>query len=285
MVKQISRGDKKAMNRSFRNPTNIPIKLWSLATSIIISFSSVAVLGGAANATEEMTPVIYFDANVLASDLIHSERGQRLEQYQLALDPVPLSRVMKTNRVGYSFGGWSYKVGDVAATTLQTSTYTAARLDLYAVWNTKINLDGNGATKGLLSSIDYRFAQDLTLPGAGSFKRKGYTFGGWMATSAPGPVLTSYRAGVMDNGNPTFYASWTRTVKFKSGGGTGSVPASITYTAGGDRLVLPSGTSLTKSGFEFAGWSTTPRGKAVTKTSSFMPKKANTVLYAVWKKN
>jgi len=274
------------MNKTTSISAKNSIKLLSKALAVVLfAVSSAATVGGPANASEEMTPVIYFDANILAADLIHSEKGQRIEQYQLALVPTPLSRVMTTKRDGYSFGGWSYKVGGEAARTLETSTYTATRLDLYAVWNTKINLNGNGATKGSLATVDYRFAQDLTLPGAGSLIRKGYSFGGWMATSAPGPIVTTYRAGVADNGNPVFYAAWNRTVTFKARGGTGIVPAPMIFRAGGDRLVLPSAPGLSKAGYEFSGWATTPRGKAISKSTAFLPKTANTVLYALWKKN
>jgi uncharacterized repeat protein (TIGR02543 family) len=246
----------------------------------------VSVLGLSSSASaSEMTPIINLEGNQLATEVTTFYVGQRIEIFQLALEPAPLSTVRTTTRSGYSFGGWSYNPGEAPTKTLASSSYTTTRVFLYAVWNTKINLDDNGATKGESQTIDYRFAQDLVLPGAGSLKRKGYSFGGWMTTSAPGPILTSYRAGALDNGNPSLYAAWTRTVSFKAAGGTGTTPSPMTYFAGGERLVLPSASVLSRTGYEFSGWSTTPRGNVVKKSSAFLPKKANVTLYAVWKKN
>ena len=260
-------------------------RIISAAVAIVVAISGVLTFGAPAHANSEMNPVINLDGNTLAIEPIAFEIGQRVEIFQLPLEPLPLTRVRTTSRPGYSFGGWSYEPGGAATQTLSSSSYTSTRVFLYAVWNTKINLNGNGATKGSTQAIDYRFAQNLTLPGISSFERKGYSFGGWMTTATPGPVLTSYRAGSSDNGNPTLYALWTRNVTFKAGGGTGALPTPMTFRAGGDRLVLPSGASLSRSGFEFAGWSTTPRGKIVKKATSFLPKSQNTVLYAVWKRN
>jgi hypothetical protein len=260
-------------------------RIISAASAVAIAISGVLTLGAPAHANSEMTPVINFDGNTLANEPVAFEIGQRIEILQLPLETLPLTRVRTTSRPGYSFGGWSYQPGGVATQTLSSSSHTTTRVFLYAVWNTKINLNGNGATKGSPSTLDYRFAQDLGLPGAGSFKRKDYNFGGWMATATPGPILKSYRAGQSDNGNPTLYAAWTRTVSFKAAGGVGSVPATLTYTAGGNRLSLPTGSTLTRTGFDFVGWSTTPRGRTIKNTENFLPRVSNTVLHAVWKKN
>lgn len=256
----------------------------SAAVALVVAVSSVLTFGASAHANTEMTPVINFDGNTLANEPVAFEVGQRIEISQLPLETLPLTRVRTTSRPGYSFGGWSYQPGGPATQTLSSTSHTSSRVFLYAVWNTKISLNGNGATKGSPQSLDYRFAQSLTLPGAGSFEREGYLFGGWMTTPSQGPVLTTYKAGSSDNGNPTLYASWIRNVTFRAGGGTGTLPPSMTFRAGGDRLSLPSGASLTRPGFEFAGWSTKARGKVVKNATSFIPKKANATLHAVWKR-
>jgi hypothetical protein len=253
---------------------------------ILLASSSFLGLGAPAFSSETAAnPLVIYDGNILATDLMHAQLGQRLAEYDLRLDPKPLSKVSSTTREGYSFGGWSYVAGGEPTLTLETASWTSNRVNLYAVWVTKVNLEGNGATKGSPEPTNYRFGQDLTLPGPGSLKRKGFSFGGWMATSSPGPVLKTFRAGAMDRGNPTLYAAWVRTVSFKSGGGKGVAPSSMTFVAGGNRLVLPSGSSLTRTGFEFAGWSLTPRGKPIKKSAAFLPKSANTVLHAVWRKS
>jgi uncharacterized repeat protein (TIGR02543 family) len=99
--------------------------------------------------------------------------------------------------------------------------------------------------------------------------------------------VTTYKAKPADNGNPSFVANWKKTITFSAGGGSGIVPAQITYFAGQPRIALPAASevSLTRAGFTFAGWATTPKGKAIKKVNSYLPKKSTTTLYAVWKKN
>ena len=251
-----------------------------------VSFSITSVLGIAASANaSEMNPVITFDGNTLANEPIGFEVGQRIEIYQLLLDPLPLTRERTTSRPGYSFGGWSNQPGGPPITTLSSSSYTSTRVFLYAVWNTKINLDGNGATRGAPVALDYRFSQELSLPGQGSLKRKGYSFGGWMETSKPGPIISSYRAGSLDDGNPTLYAAWKKTINFSSKGSTGAVPASVTLFDGEGGIALPATAgTLSRPGFEFQGWRAKKGGKAIKNTTAYLPKKANVTLRAIWKR-
>jgi uncharacterized repeat protein (TIGR02543 family) len=256
-----------------------------------MSFALVSALGVStpANASE-MAPIIEFDRNVLAADVVHSELGERPVQYQVALNPAPLKRAMTTNRPGYSFGGWSYATGGPAVTTLQTASHTTTRMTLYAVWTTKLNLNTNGATAGRLvggeSTVDYRFNQDLTLPTGGTIRKKGYSFAGWTFAPNSGVIAGTYRAAADAVGNPTVYAAWKKTINFASRGSKGTVPASITYLEGGQRIALPTvaQTSLTRAGYDFMGWSTTPKGKPVKNATSYLPKKKSITLHAVWKK-
>jgi uncharacterized repeat protein (TIGR02543 family) len=264
----------------FKNISKQIFATFSAATLVAVS---VFGLSSSASATE-MAPIIEFDGNILNSSVVHSEIGERPVQGVSTLNPAPLSRVMTTNRSGYSFGGWSYAQGGPAVTTLETATHTTTRMWLYAVWNTKLNLDPNGGTGA--SSIDYRFASTLTLPTSSSATKKGYAFAGW--TSAPGSniLVTTYRAAGDAVGNPTVYAAWKKTVSFASKGSTGAVPSPMTHFEGGARFALPSSeqVGLTRSGFKFMGWSTTPKGKVVKNPTAYLPKKANVTLYAVWNK-
>jgi uncharacterized repeat protein (TIGR02543 family) len=157
---------------------------------------------------------------------------------------------------------------------------------LYAVWNTKLNLDSNGGT-GAAASVDYRFPSTLTLPTTSDYKKKGFEFAGWSNSPTSNVFVTTYRAAADAVGNPTVYAMWKKTVSFASKGSTGAVPAPITHLEGGARISLPTAdqVSLTRPGYKFMGWSTTPRGKVVKNASSYLPKKANVTLHAVWKKN
>lgn len=264
------------------------------ATSILAAttFALVSVFGVASSANaSEMAPVIEYDGNNLANTFIHSQFGLRPVQFQVGLDPTPLNQVLSTNRSGYSFGGWSYAPGEPAVTTLQTASHTTTRMWLYAVWNTKVNLDTNGSTRGQLqnreASITYRYGQSLTLPSGGTIAKKGYEFAGWSNAPTSTVVMTTYRAEADSIGNPTLYAVWKKTVGFSSRGSTGVAPSPITIFEGSSPVALPTAAqvSLTRSGFTFVGWSTTPRGKAIKNSAAYMPKKANVTLHAVWKRN
>jgi hypothetical protein len=157
---------------------------------------------------------------------------------------------------------------------------------LYAVWNTKMNLDPNGGT-GSAATVDYRFPSTLTLPTTSEYRKKGYEFAGWSNSPSSSALVTTYRAAADAVGNPSVYAVWKKTVNFASRGSTGAVPAPITHFEGGARITLPTADqiSLSRPGFKFMGWSTTPRGKVVKNAASYLPKKANVTLHAVWKKN
>lgn len=262
------------------------------STAVLLSFALVftGVLGNVpASAQTTSNPVIFFNGNLLSNQAVHSEIIARPNLARLELDPLPLTRVMTTDRPGYSFGGWSFEPGGPAVTILTAPTQSTSRI-LYAVWNSKISLDLNGATRGSVAggatSIDYRFGQTATLPLVGTLKRRGYEFAGWTAAGTTAPFVTTYRANVSDNGGATFVASWKKTITFVAGGAVGTVPNSITYFAGPTRISLPNASevSLTRTGFTFAGWSR-PNGKLIKKSTSFLPKKRNLTLKAVWKRS
>ena len=253
-----------------------------------LSFSITSVLGIAASANaSEMAPIIEFDGNVLNSSVVHSEIGARPVQGVATLNPAPLSRVMTTNRSGYSFGGWSYAPGGPAVTTLETATFTTTRMWLYAVWNTKVNLDSNGGTAGSdsVSAVDYRFNSTLTLPTTSTFKKKGFGFAGWSNSPASSTFVSTYRAAADAVGNPTVYAVWKKTINFRSKGSTGALPASVTVFEGGSGIALPTTAgTLSRPGFEFQGWRAKKGGKAIKNTTAYLPKKANVTLRAIWKR-
>jgi hypothetical protein len=247
----------------------------------------VSVFGVSANANaSEMAPIIEFDGNIINSSVVHSELGVRPVQGVSTLNPLPLTRVMTTNRAGYSFGGWSYAQGGPAVTTLETATATTTRMWLYAVWNTKMNLDPKGGT-GAAETVDYRFLSTLTLPTTTAYKKNGFEFAGWSSSPTSNIFVTTYRATADAVGNPSVYAVWKKTVNFASRGSTGPVPVPVTILEGGAGIALPTASqvNMTRPGFKFMGWSTKPRGKVVKNSTAYLPKKANVTLNAVWKKN
>jgi uncharacterized repeat protein (TIGR02543 family) len=125
----------------------------------------------------------------------------------------------------------------------------------------------------------------IMLPGQGTLTRVGHTFAGWstVTTNGSGAVLTSPYV-------PTvpikLYSSWTPNVyvvSFSANGGTGAPDsATVSYTYGAPGLAINSSYNdgtLAKTGYTFAGWSTTVGGAAVATT--YVPTGSIT-LYARW---
>jgi len=207
------------------------------------------------------------------------------------LVPLPAAASVTGSRTGYTFGGWSLTNG---GTALTGSTYafssTAARLDLYAVWNTTITYNSNGADSGALAGSKtqdvYRFGQSLTLPTAGTLVKSGFAFGGWMPSTLATTRVNTYLAGSTSVGNPTLYASWIKTVTFNGNTATtGTIPAAQVFTSGGSALKLPvlSEMALRKPGHDFMGWSLTSNGSVIANPRSYIPVVSQQTLYAIWK--
>jgi uncharacterized repeat protein (TIGR02543 family) len=107
-----------------------------------------------------------------------------------------------------------------------------------------------------------------------------------MPTTISTNRFTTYTAAALDNGNPTLYVAWIKTVTFNANGvTTGSIPTAMTYVAGGTRLSLPTASAMTlrRSGYEFVGWSTTATGSPVSGPTSYVPLVAQQTLYAIWR--
>ena len=125
----------------------------------------------------------------------------------------------------------------------------------------------------------------ITLPGQGTLTRAGHTFAGWslVTTNGSGAVLgSSYTPTVPVK----LYSSWTPNVyvvSFDANGGTGSPDsATVNYTYGTTGLAATSSYNagtLAKTGYTFAGWSTTVGGAAV--ANPYVPT-ASITLYARW---
>ena len=254
----------------------------------ILSTASLAVVGltGISTPASAGTPVdVFYSGNSIGTPSPASSTVDR--------DSVPLLAAASVtgSRTNYNFGGWSLTAGGAALTG---STYafssTAARLDLYAVWNTTINYTTNGADSGSPAgntmSETYRLGETLTLPTVGTMVKAGYAFGGWMPTTVSTTRSTTYTAAAGAVGAPTLYAAWIKTVTFNSNTATsGSIPGAQVYVAGGTALKLPvaSEVTLRKTGYEFAGWSTSATGSTLSNPGSYIPIVAQQTLYAIWR--
>ena len=202
-------------------------------------------------------------------------------------------------RTGYTFGGW---YSDLALTTSigaagasYSPTGATLALAAYAKWtaiNYTITYDSNSATSGTVptDATNYNIGQNITVKAnSGSLTRTGYTFAGWnTAANGSGDTYLSGTQYEVGSANVTLYAKWnanTYTVTYNKNGANGSPQRSSnnvttdSYTTGGNDIVLPSVGTMSKTGYDFAGWATTPTGATL---SGGFNTSTNVTLYAIW---
>ncbi len=203
-------------------------------------------------------------------------------------------------KTGYTFGGWATSAGGAAVYSngQSVSRLTAedgATVTLYAKWmpNTyTVSYHANGGSGSTdPSSHTYDAAKALTV---NRFMRTGYTFAGW-ATSADGAIVYSDKQSVSNltaeaDGTVTLYAVWTvntYTVEYNANGGSGSTETS-SHTYDAAKALTANG--FTRTGYTFAGWSTSAGGTVIysdgESVANLTAEVGGTVtLYAVWAAN
>jgi uncharacterized repeat protein (TIGR02543 family) len=143
-----------------------------------------------------------------------------------------------------------------------------------------VSFDANGGNGTVPVSIKVKSGQSIALPAGTGLSLNGYAFGGWSTTSTGTSVGAPYTV----TQDITLYALWSKivvsafTVTFDVNGGMGMV-ASQTAVLGSD-IRLPGGYGLSKSGYEFGGWSTTSTGPS--SVGAFYTVTQDITLYAVW---
>jgi uncharacterized repeat protein (TIGR02543 family) len=203
-------------------------------------------------------------------------------------------------KTGYTFAGWN-TVADGSGTSYQpaaTFSMPASPVTLYAQWTANayaITYVGNGATGGSPltdPSSPYGYGSTVTVLGAGSLTKTGYTFAGWN-TAANGSG-TSYQPAAtfsMPASPVTLYAQWAinaYAVTYSGNGATGGSPptdGASPHNYGSTVTALGSG-SLTKTGYTFAGWNTAANGSGTSyQPAATFPMPASPItLYAHWAK-
>ena len=165
-------------------------------------------------------------------------------------------------REGYTFTGWvvtsalsgaEVKIGDTV-TAGDVITFTA-QWEKVAPTTYTVVYNGNGAD-GTMQSATVVADTPLT-PAENSFTREGYTFTGWVATSAQSGAEVKIGDTVAAGDVITFTAQWekvaptTYTVIYDGNGGTGSmkeqsVPAATAFA--------PAKNRFKRDGYAFLGW-------------------------------
>ena len=158
--------------------------------------------------------------------------------------------------------------GAKAVTVTFTPTYT-------------VTYDGNSNTGGTVpvdAGSPYLSGSTVTVPGAGTLTRTGYTFAGW--NSAANGSGTSYAAAATFAiaANTTLYAKWTInscTISFNTNDGGTIASQSVNYNS---TAVPPS--APTRIGYTFAGWYS--EALLTTPFAFTTPITDDTTLYAKW---
>ena len=195
--------------------------------------------------------------------------------------PVPV-------RSGYSFDGW-YS-GDACLTDSSGRSISAWQSQsggiLTAKWVANINtlaFDSNGG-EGEMDSLSIATDGEATLP-QNAFTRAGYTFAGWSTTPNGSAIYADQSQYTMGpSSSYTLYAVWQANINelvFDSNGGEGEMYAQKVST---DNTVTLNENTFIRTGYTFAGWTTSPNGSVIYADQSqyTMGTEAQYTLYAVW---
>jgi hypothetical protein len=262
----------------------------SIVLAGLLAIASLIAIPSSASAATAANPTIIFDGNTLATSVPATQSSTRISSDSFRVSTESLARTAATTRTGYSFGGWALTRGGAATNEITTTSTADTTRTLFAVWNTFVMYDGNGADGGSLLGDKtrdvYRFGDNLTLASQSRLTKSGFAFGGWMPSTLSTTRLTSYQAGSSDVGDVTLYAAWIKTVTFNGNTSTsGNTPAARVFTSGGAALKLPvlSEMTLRKSGYDFEGWSITSSGPVIGNPGSYIPLVDQQTLFAIWK--
>ena len=189
-------------------------------------------------------------------------------------------------RAGFTFRGWVNTASGGYKMNITVSKGSIGNLHFEAEWITNengINFHANGGT-GTMSAQVALTGETKTLS-KNQFARSGYTFAGWSTTPTGAVEYADRDQYIMGTDSSyTLYAVWTpntNNINFHANGGIGTM--SVQSATTGETKAL-SQNQFTRSGYAFAGWSTTPTG-AVEYTDQAqytMGTDSSYTLYAVW---
>ena len=197
-------------------------------------------------------------------------------------------------RSGYTFAGWYAEANFTTLIGAGGASFAPTGSTLspiaYAKWtatNYTVTYQTTDSTSGSAptDSGTYNIGNTVLIKGnTGGLARTGYTFVGWTAAAdRTGPVLNSGNTVTTGTANMVFYPKWsanTYTITYNPNGAIGTPSETSTvYTTGGTAVTLTTVGTMSKTGFNFSGWSTTPTGNAIAGTYTTS---TDVTLYAVW---
>lgn len=130
-----------------------------------------------------------------------------------------------------------------------------------AIWNDivySISYEENGAEE--ISNTSETFGTSITLPDSSAISRSGYDFVGWFASLADAQEadptkLVSYST--MPDTKPTLYAGWkirSHTLKIYKNNSAQTIELSVDFGTPINTIADADSSTLTKTGYSFAGW-------------------------------
>lgn len=208
---------------------------------------------------------------------------------------VTLSSQVPT-KSGFRFIGWNTVAnGSGTGYTLPaTMTMPGSNRTLYAQFGAAtgtIAYDGSSPSSGSAPGNDVGTSGTAATvsTNSGTLAKTGYSFGGWYTNISS--VITDYAVGASINypahgDSVTLYAKWIAipyTLAYNSNGGS-VAPSSVSKLAGAQFALPASGSSPTRSGYNFAGWNESQDGTGTNKLAgaNYTMPAANTTLYAKW---
>jgi len=197
-------------------------------------------------------------------------------------------------KTGYTFDGWNTNAAGTGTNYNVGASYTVnSTVTLYAKWATNytVTFNSNGATSGSAPAAQTVIAgSSITVPGAGSMSKTGYTFANWNTNAAGTGVIWVPGDSYRPTGNITLYAVWTQnpvlpyyTVTFSINGATSGATPTAQAVQGVQNITLPYGNDLVKGGNTFDGWNTNAAGTGTNyRPGATYTVSASVTLYAKW---
>jgi uncharacterized repeat protein (TIGR02543 family) len=196
------------------------------------------------------------------------------------------------SKAGYTFGGWSCDQGLGNKQPGDSIVWSNADVVCTAIWNPltyQLSYDAGGGS-GTTPSTVSNLAQGATptLDAGSTLTKTGYTFAGWncdqsIGAKAGGATVTMPAANVICTAqwtpNPTYQLS------YDAGGGSGTVPSTVTGLNQGNTPTLDAGSTLTKTGYTFAGWNCDQSIGAKAGGATVTMPAANVICTAQWTPN
>lgn len=190
-------------------------------------------------------------------------------------------------KTGNTFSGWTVASDGSGTVLIAGSTFAiSANTTLYAKWTptsgSNVTFNANGGT----GSMPTQNASSPTNLTSNAFTRTGYTFTGWNTASNGSGTSYINEQSYDFSADLTLFAQWSpinNTLSFNNNGGAGSMASQTVAT---DASITLPGNTFTRTGYTFAGWSTTAGGAvAFADGASYTMGTSDATLFAVWNAN